>query len=360
MKSRYLKNSPLTLTQLCSATGLYRLIFLMIWLLPVSAFSGELVLKNGDRLQGDLVKLEGESVVWASESFGNLSVAKQDVDQLNTTTLIKMDGHPEPCTITSVSGGNVRFSCADSTSGQVSLLSLELTLPYEDYFAGARTYKGKVALAGTHTTGNKKEEDWELDTEIELRRGDFRHMFGAEYESESTNDAPADEEFEFSYSLDWFFQERWFWYNDVSIGAEESKNIDERYALGSGFGYQFWESDRSALSVESGVSFVKELFDRSENADDTFESQSERGVLRWAANYFYVLPFSAALVHKHEILYSLEDGEDWELDSDTGINIPLGAGLFSEFKVEYDYDNQPLQNEKKSDTKFSVGLGYEW
>ncbi len=338
-----------------------------VWLLMLEAGlttavagAGELILKNGDRLQGDLVKLEGESVTWASDTFGNLEVPKIKIEKLLTTTLLKMDGHSEPCTVTGVTRGEFSYSCADNTNGRLSLLTLERAVPYEDHLAGVHSYRGKLALAGTHSRGNTKEEDWELDSEVEFRRGDYRHVAVVEFESRTVGSAPATEEFALSYSLDWFFQERWFWNNDVTIGADESKNIDERYLMGSGFGFQFWENDVSALSVQYGLSVVKELFDRVDLTDDTFDSESNRIAWRWATNFRYALPFSTSLSHKHELLYSLEDSDDWEFDSATALNIPLGAGLFSEFKMEYDYNGLLLQDERRADTKFSVGVGYVW
>ncbi|TQV79480.1 DUF481 domain-containing protein [Exilibacterium tricleocarpae] len=324
------------------------------------AVAGVLVLKNGDRLQGDLVKLEDEKITWKSDSFGTLSIAQDRVESLSTTTLVKMDGHSEPCAVVGARGEELQFSCADHSSGRVPLAALERLLPYEDHFNGAHTYRGKLSVAGTHTRGNRREEDWEVDSEVEFRRGDMRHMFGVEFESESTNDEAAEEEFDFTYGLSWFFQERWFLVNDLGLGMDESKNIDERYAFGSGLGYQFWETDRKTLSLESGVSYLKELFNRSPGDSEGFERESSRVTWRWATNFRYKLPLSASLVHKNELFYSFEDSGDWEFDSDTGLNVPLGAGLFSEFKVEYDYDNMPQQDERKSDTKLSVGVGYVW
>ncbi len=334
---------------------------LFLALLPAPLYAGVLVLKNGDRLRGDLVKLEDDKITWQSDSFGTLTIEQSKVESLETSTLVKMDGHSEPCTVMETAGADIHFSCADESTGRVPLMALERLLPYEDHFSGAQTYRGKLSLSGTNTRGNRRREDWELDSEVELRRGDMRHMFGVEFESESSNNGPAEEEFEIQYSIDWFFRERWFWVNNTTVGADESKNIDERYAFGSGFGFQFWETDRKALSLESGLTYLKELFDQSDTSDEEFERGSERLAWRWATNFRYQLPLSASLVHTNALFYSFEGGgDDWEFDSDTGVNVPLGAGLFSEFKVEYDYDNMPQQDERKSDTKLSVGVGYVW
>ena len=69
-----------------------RLALVAVAVLSSSAFAGELVLKNGDRLQGDLTRLEGDNLIWASDSFGELTVAKSQVDDMNTSSLFKVTG----------------------------------------------------------------------------------------------------------------------------------------------------------------------------------------------------------------------------------------------------------------------------
>lgn len=333
---------------------------LLVLILPWEAGAGLLTLKNGDRLGGELIKLEAEVVIWVSDSFGKLTVDKNKIENLQTSTLLKINGYDDACTVYGVEGVELIYSCDKHGPGRVALQTLEVVLPYEDYLAGAHTYHGRLGLAGTYSRGNKVEDDWDLDSEVEFRRGDFRHMVQLEYEGKSLDNAPADEKFKVEYGLDWFYQTRWFWYNDVTASADESKNLDERYSLGSGFGYQVWEIDRTALSLQGGVTFVKELFDRPEGEVEDFESSDDLVAWELSAKYRYKLPLGAEVFHTNKLIQSLKDNADWRFDSNTGLNIPLGAGLFSEFRVEYDVDNQPQSGNRREDTKLRVGIGYDW
>lgn len=322
--------------------------------------AGVVTLKNGDRLQGDLVKLEAEVVIWASDSFGELSISKDQIENLQTATLLKINGNNDPCTLYGMDGADLTYSCQTGDSGRVPLLVLEVALPYEDYQAGAHTYGGRLALAGIYSRGNKIEDDWDLDSGVEFRRGDYRHIMNVEYEAKSQDNSPADEKFAIEYGLDWFFETRWFWYNDLAIGADESKDIDEIYTFGTGFGFQVWEVERTALSLKAGLTYVKELFDRPEDLVGDFSSSDNRLAWQWSTDYRNKLPLDAELFHTNSLIQSFEDLGDWLLETDTGINVPLGAGLFSEFKFEYDYDNEPQSGTRSEDTKFSVGIGYVW
>jgi len=338
------------------------LAFTVAW--NVSSAAGVLVLNNGDRLEGRLVKLQDETLVWKAYSFGNahLSVPKANVASIETDQTVKIQGRDGSCKIQQLNQGILSYKCREQAVTHTELLAIDSMMPFEDFAAGAQIYNGKMALTGVYSSGNSVEEDWDFNAEVVLRRSDFRHKFAFEFESDSDNDAPADEQYELLYRLDWFFDERWFWYNEIKLGADEPKNIDESYVYGSGLGVQVWEFTDSALAFEFGVDSVKELLDPTaeDMSNPNWESRRELTAWRFATNFRYDLPYSAKLVHTNEYLYSLEDSEDWQFNADIGVNIPLGPGLFSEYKVEYDYDNKPTTDSERKDTKFTVGVGYQW
>lgn len=337
-----------------------RLLLLTLLTCSQALLAGEISLKNGDQLQGELMRLDGSLVIWQSESFGELAIPKASVADLQTGARMKINGHSAPCTIGGMQGPDLYYNCADGGVGSVPLLTLEVALPYADHVAGAHTYKGRLSVAGVTSRGNKVENNWDLDSDVVFRRGDFRHAMLADYEARSQDSLPSDERFKVAYGLDWFFNTRWFWYNQLTVGGDETKRIDERYTFGSGLGYQVWESERTALALKGGITYVKELYDRPLTPVLNFENSDERAV--WAMNidYRYQLPRGIALFHMSDVSQSFESSGDWLLTTDTGLSVPLGAGLFSEFKFEYDVDNEPQPGTRREDARFSVGVGYSW
>lgn len=335
---------------------------LLTLLISSTSFAGEIILNNGDWIKGDLKRLQDDIIYWQSENFGELTIDKNKVLQLRTDTYMKVNGHDLPCRVRGMDEGRLMYDCADGDKVKMSLLSVDSLQPYAEYAAGAYDYEGKVAVSGTHSRGNKVEEDWDVASEVKFRRGEYRHVMTLDYESESSDDDPVDEEYDVKYRLDWFFDESWFWYNEAGIGADDSKNIDESYLLGTGLGHQVWESHRGGLALELGVEYIKELFnpDEEQELDPTFDSKLDQTLLRFATDFSYQFPLSLKFIHNHELLYSVDNSDDWRFASDTGFNVPLGKGLFSEFMLEYDYDNDPQAENRREDTKFKVGVGYEW
>ena len=356
---------PRYLQHLLQVTARYLLIPCLAILLPslsAKSVAGVITLNNGDKINGELIKLEGEAIHWASENFGTLVIATTKVSKLETPTALKVNGHDDSCTLTGMSRGRMLFTCDDNQEYSNELRIVKTLLPYTHYIEGDYSYRGKIRAAGNFADGNTRQMDWDIDTDTEFRRGDYRHRMAAVYDSRSSNDDPADEIFDLQYQLDVFFHERWFSYNKISYGIIEPKNIDERISIGSGLGYQLWDTDLTALSVVTGLDYIKRSFGNVEdsaavNNDSNDESMNWRG----GTDFRYRLPLSIGFFHRNEILWSLSDSSDWEFDSETGILVPLGSGLFTDLKIEYDYDNS-LRSDltEKSDTRIKVGLGYEW
>ena len=330
---------------------------IVLGLISGMAHAGVLELTNGDRLKGTLSGMDKTSVVWRSEIFGELKVDKAKVVNIRSEDRVHVQGQSQPCVITGVDDHQLLYRCGQAVVNQrTPIMTVASVVPYVDHATAKPAYAGKVAAAGVFSRGNKIEDDLDADAEVSLRYGDLRHVAGIEYDSRSVDDEPAVEDYETRYRMDWFFQEQWFWYNELRWAAEDSKNVEERYTFGTGLGVQIWEDPEKALALESGLDYISEEYDVADGSEDSVE----QAVWRFATGLRYKLPFSATLVNTNEFLYSLEASEDWEFSSDLGLSMPLGQGLFSEYKIEYDHDNLPAEGTKRDDTKLTVGIGYEW
>jgi len=58
--------------------------------------------------------------------------------------------------------------------------------------------------------------------------------------------------------------------------------------------------------------------------------------------------------------HPLDSGDDKELDIETGIGYPLASQLNLEVRYEVDFDTFPTDDSDKKDSKWLLGIGYEW
>lgn len=330
-------------------------------LVPAIASAGTLTLKNGDRVQGDLVVLRGANVVWASESFGELTIAKSLVAGMETETLFKMTGNDNPCTLLAMDDINIPYSCADGAVGSVSLLTVEDLQPYEEFHVAGWEYTGKALISGSYDRGNKVQDELDGDFDMKWRKGDWRHRLIGDYDSDSIDNEAAVEIYRLSYGGKWFFADKWYAYDEAFAGVDDSKNIVEQYGLGAGLGYQVWETDITALSFEGGIITIKENLDKPDDwmEGDEFEGRNDRTSWKLGSDYVYNFSFGS-FFNRNNYVQAFNETSNWQLETNTGLSFPLMEVLTGEVKFEYDVDNQPGEGNRREDKKLSFGVGYSW
>lgn len=300
---------------------LREIISLAAIILPLTALTAdELVLANGDLLKGQAVDQSTTHLLWRSDNFGDLSIVLENVISINGAAFLP--------------------DAAKKVQHTAAIASFN------------NSYKGGLSVTGAYASGNEEREDWDIESTTTWRTGDYRHDTKINYESHSLDGSAANEEYHLGYGVDFFFYEKWFWKNGAAWGGNENRAIDQYYSVGSAMGRQLWDTESSALSAESGLTWISEKF------NDL--STDNRLTWSWSADYRQILLRSLELFHSHTLLVSVSDLKDSELRADIGLKAPLVDNLFTELKLEWIYDNQPGLGTDSSDNQLTIGVNYSW
>lgn len=338
----------------------YTALLVALALISSMATAGEIRLTNGDRLAGELVSISEGSILWSSATVGKIKIAKENISAITSSSPLKMRGRDEPCHWQELRGTQVIFSCANGDLDFEPLYSLKQVVPYVTLMDEFYQVSGKIALSGSKFSGNVKQQDWLLDTRVEVRYSDVRHTFEVSHRSRSFDDNPLDEIYEGAYFFDWFFHPRGYWQNDISLLKDETKTILNRSAYGSGLGYEFWRSPISLLSVELGVRYERTEFEIIPPFNPNREYLTETALWRSGVTFTYRLPLEIAFRHQTQYFQPSDASNEWRVESDTGFSIPLGFGISANVNYEYDYDNVPLEFDVKADSVLRFGMDYAW
>ena len=68
-------------------------LFLTLIVTSVQTHAGYLELTNGDRAEGEFVRLEGDSVIWKSTNFGELNIKKNKVKNISLSRYLTLYYH---------------------------------------------------------------------------------------------------------------------------------------------------------------------------------------------------------------------------------------------------------------------------
>jgi len=304
-------------------------LYLSSFLITFSATSpaDEIILLNGDILHGSKTGETDSHIIWNADNFGNLNIVLDQVHSFN--------GAPLP-----------------NTSMEVSRSNPEEKPPAIAMSFFGESFSGSTAAFGKVSSGNDERNEWGIEAEMSWLNGYLRHRSVLDYESNSVGDNQANVEYQLSHSVDWFFEDSWFWSNQGSFGANDNRAIDNFYTLGSNLGNQFWDNDESALLAETGLVWISETF-----IDGT---KDDRTTFSWSSDYRKLLFNQVGLSHSHQLLVAIDDTDNTQFSADVGFDLPLINNLFTKISLEWTYDNRPVEGVEKIDRKLNLGVNYSW
>ena len=333
-------------------------VVLLSVVLPAKA--GEIALKNGDLLKGELLEIRHEAIVWQSQNFGDLTIPKTNIIRIETNSALKLRGESQPCYWRGLMAADAFFQCPKKQRS-IPFLAIQQISKYEEHREISRGFAGNITASGSQASGNRQEESWLVDINSNYRYTDFRHDLRYLYSLKSIADSPQQAFYQARYAFNWFFNPQTYWIFSLSQERDDAKNLELRRSAGTGIGYQLWESERTALSLEFGAEDVTEktsLLDELSGAESLVINNF--GSVRFSTDFRYILLENLTFYNRNVLNQSVDVSDEWKINTDSGINVPFGLGISADFKLQYEYQNRPPGENLKEDTMLRLGIGYSW
>jgi putative salt-induced outer membrane protein YdiY len=314
-----------------------------------AAWGDELWLKNGDRLTGKVLSLEGGSLTFKTSYAGDLSIKWDEVTNLKTD---------DPVRVLLKDETTVQGPLSPGQGGQVSVKGEQgkpaAAIPLASVSSiNRKTLKiaARVNVGASVTKGNTDQQNIYADGEFMARTDKNRFAVGALYKRSETDDVKTEDKALGYAKYDRFFTKKWYGYAKATGERDEFKDLDLKTTMGAGAGYQFFESERTNLSLDGGLAYVHENYYIAENRSYA------AGAWGLRFDHFIVLKTLQYFLY-HTGFQSLEDSEDLTLYTQTGFRIPLFMNLNLTAQMNWDYNNNPSPGKDKSDYTYILSIGY--
>ncbi|MGD8367063.1 MAG: DUF481 domain-containing protein [Desulfobacterales bacterium] len=317
-----------------------------------TALAGEVRLKNGDRLTGNILKLEEGKLTLQTDYAGGIQLDWSEVSCLSTDRVhafllpdrTRYRGIAE-CPEAGVL--QIRQEGADQTR-RVPISALQSVNP-----APSVRYKGSLTAGGSVASGNTESRSLYGNGSLGVRSEKHRLTLSGRSNYAENDDTLTARNANAFGKYDYFFTRKLFGYGQTLLEEDRLQDLNLRATFGAGLGFQFFDTDRLALYAEAGPSYVNENYENTEN----------RGYAsgRWSVRFdWQILPERVKFFHLHELYVSLEDTEDFYIRSEQGFRLPLIDKFFFNLQMDYDYKNKPAADKKNADLRYLLGLGYEF
>jgi putative salt-induced outer membrane protein YdiY len=217
-------------------------------------------------------------------------------------------------------------------------------------------WMGAVAANGLITRGNSNTENFGLTIDASRRAEKDRITFNAGYlygrqRDPSTNvrSTTTDNWFLLG-KYDYFFTKRFYGFVSSRVERDRIAELSLRFTPAAGVGYQWIEKPDMNFLTEAGLAWVYEDFEN-DDSEDHF-------ALRLAYHFNKKLNDKANFFHNLEYLPSIEDSSDFNVNADAGVRVTLTKNMFTEFKFEWKFDNEPAPGAAENDLRYILGVGW--
>ena len=318
-----------------------------------SALADEVLLNNGDRLTGTVTKVEDGKLTLHSGVFGDTVIA---------TDQIKTFATDNPIDLHLTDGTVISRQVAESDQGTVALVgngvgqgqTLNISTIDE---VNPNPFTGSFSVGASLVRGNTFTDNlngaFALGYKVKQEQLTFtgEYLYGNQKNTTTGQESTTTDRWDLYGKYQHFFSKKFYFYADADVTKDRIAFLDLRFTPSVGAGYQWLDKAPLKFGTEGGIAW---LYENYTNGTPNREEVS----LKLAYHLTYDFNPTVSLFHDLTYYPSIEHINNYLINADIGIHSKLTKKLFTELKVEWDYDSTPANGALKNDARYIASLGY--
>ncbi len=329
----------------------------------------EILMKNGDRVTGEIVKKDGDTLTVKSVHFGTITLPWAEVASVKSDTpltVVLMDGEQLKATVQG-SDGNVQVAAPGGarTVPQAEVAAMRNEAEQAAYERFLRpgildlwTVTGSLNIAGAQ--GNA--ETLTVTTPLTFARvsntSKTTAYFNAIRSSARLQGQDGSEQTAEAVRGGWAYSRNLTKgifanaFNDYEY--DKFQSLDLRIVLGGGLGYKVWAGERGRLDLQGGGAWNREKFDPA--PDPVFVRNSAEAY--WGNDFQYKLNSRTTISQGFRMFNNLSEGGAYRVNFDAGATTSLTKWLTWTVALSNRYLSNPVPGRQSNDLLYTTGLGF--
>lgn len=329
-------------------------------MLTGTAVADVVILQNGDRLTGKVVRQEDGLLQLETDYAGTLTIDWDQVHecQLDEPARLLLDDQEvleAKRIVRSTTTDRLQIREPDARASRslpddrVEVLNPE---PWE--LGDGHKLNGAVNVAFQDESGNSESTELDLDFTLRYRRRWDEFESYGQLEYDTTRGIRTTENWTLlNKYVRRFHKTPWYGAGWLRFKHDRFADLRLRTIVGPALGYRFNTAEGTNLAAEVGPIYINEDF------------YDEGDLNLWGPGLF--IDFEQDLIadrlqfYLNGMGFSALSNESTDLwTSWAGLRIPLVGGFVSSLEYEIDYDSAPAENTKTTDETLRLKIGYEW
>lgn len=338
----------------------------MVWVflaLPLHAQRRDvIVMKNGDRLTGEVKRLEHGQLYVELEYVSGKTVALDwvEVEELSSTAhyVVSLNNGKR---LSGSIGKSAEGSAEDfhieeaGTTVRVASPQVVEIQPQKRNFW--RQLKGSINIGQSYTSGNGQKA---LELGFDAKYLSTKYLIQTSFSSTLTGQAGAEDTRRYNVNL---LGGRFLSRNNLILGLADllhssQQSLDLRTTVGSGYGRYFVRATRSELMAFGGLVFTNEQFDPNSALKPTSTQQNVEGLL---GLHYSTYQFNKAQFETSAQLYpGISDAGRVRSRLESSLRYKLVHELNLQFTFWDNFDSKPPVDAKKNELGVSTTFGWSF
>lgn len=329
----------------------WRILWLLLCFVGFPAMADTVWLKNGDRLSGTIVLMDGGKLILETDYAGQVRMDWKDVETLSSEKplLIKRDDREVLTSerLEASDAGTLRV--VDDGSQTIPIAQVQQLIPPRRRVSDLVS-KGNLD-ATLRLERNKEDSDYfKFKGDTRITHGPWRHLLNVTYEVETKKNALTENNWDAEYDLDRFFNQQWFWRLSHEQHRDQFDDVERWRGVGGGPGYTFWDNELSRFELIGRFNRINVHTVEGSAEVDGFSMDWDYKRLFWGARL--------EAYSKASLLMPTADEVTYLLDSEVGVRFRFNNRV--RLSLIYEFDRLRGDVDTSSDSQFTLGFGVGW
>ena len=344
--------------------GMKQLLFVLLILMALTreAVGDQILLKNGDRLTGTIVKSDGKTIVFKSDLVGEISVALDSVTNVTSDKTLYVtlaDGRTVAGLVSAKDGqAEIRSNAGPVVVDRSAITIIRSEAEQQLYESTLnpgllQQWTGGADLGLALTRGNSHTTNFALGMAISRETlRDKTSLYAASVYNRETSDGVSRtvaNTFRFGARYDRNINRDWFGYGFTDLEHNGLQDLNLRWVLGGGLGYHAIRNERTKLDLLGGLDMSREYFEGDNNDRTSLEAQLGQTLDH---------QFTPRVAFKEQLFFfpNLSEGGEYRVNFDAALVMDISRRLAWQVTLSDRYLSDPPGGFKQNDLLLTTGL----
>jgi putative salt-induced outer membrane protein YdiY len=327
----------------------------MLALFTAAASADQVVMKNGDKLDGTITALDSGKLTIHTPFAGDVKIDASQISTFSTDAPIKLrlsDGTTIDRQIAEDTGGGVQVGGGLLGTSHLAVGDIDAINPPPVVWAGDIKFGALLSRGNTQTDSLNFGIDLSHQTDVDVLTFMAHYLYGTTHDRATGLTTTTAENWQTDLKYEHDITKKLYGFADLQVSKDRLAFLDLRVAPSGGLGYRWYNKPTFTFSTEGGIAWIYQQYTNGTPRREDFSL---------VLSYHLTKAFNDNVSLFHNLSYypSVENGRNFLVNTDVGIHVALCKKFFSEFKTVLDYDSHPANGALKTNTRIELNVGYK-